>query len=251
VIFLALQQTHISFLKEIIEKHPKYFKKINKKAMFYGSVYPDMFYADIFFKKNNFSKQIHKTNSKEVIKIGLKMLKLSKNNFEKSFSLGFISHFILDNRIHNYLEKIKLYNRAEHLSLEFYLQLYVLNTEKIIIYKTPKKLLKKVFNELSLRESIKVTPGFLKKELFLFVCNYLIKETYQVYYSKTKKNNIFKKLFLKICFYPTIKSYGYKVYDLFNPNYNLLKKNIPDLIREYDIAKKEFYLFLKNNTIVE
>lgn len=245
MIFLALQQTHLSFLKEVINIHPKYFEKINKKALFYGAVYPDMFYADVFFKKNNFSKQIHKTNSKDVLKLGSRMLKLSKNNFEKSFSLGFISHFILDNRVHNYLKKIKSYNKSEHLSLEFYLHLNVLDTEKIVIYKTPKRLLKKVFIDLRKKESLKVVPGFLKKELFLFVCNYLIKETCDVYYSKKKKNNFFKKIFLKVCFYPTIKSYGYNIHDLFNPNYNLLKKYIPDLIKEYNLAKEEFSIFLK------
>lgn len=228
-------------------KYPLYFQNLNHKALFFGSVYPDMFYADITFREVNFSRYIHTKSFKEIIDISKRLLNNSKTNYEKSFSLGFISHFFLDFKIHQYLEKIKYHNRVEHLSFEFYLDKYVLNTKKVVISKTPVKLLKKVFGNGRVNEKkVNFIPSFFKKKLFLFVCNYLLNETNNIYYLKNKKSNIFKKAFLFICFFPTLKSYKYDALKLFKPDFNLMKKYLPDLLSEYNDAKKEYLKFIKN-----
>lgn len=245
---MALQQTHVIFLKEVIKEYSS-LKKYNNKNLYYGGIYPDLFYVSLFFPKPNFSIYLH--SRKDVIDIGKQMLVNSKNISEKSFSLGFISHFFLDKRIHGYLEKEGYFKGSEHLSLEFYLHIFLKSKDKVLVSKTPKKILIKTFKESIKgfsKKRYEYISNFLLNTLFLFVCNYILKETIEVKYLKNKKSNFFKDLFLKLSYFLAFRHYGYSVKDVLNPNFKLLDKHVPFLLKEYSLAKKDFIKFLDENS---
>ncbi|NCP72345.1 zinc dependent phospholipase C family protein [archaeon] len=241
---MALQQTHVIFLKEIIELHPNLLKNYNKKSLYYGAVYPDIFYIRLLKTRPNFSLYLHE--NKNIIKIGEELYNNSSNISERSFSIGFLSHFFLDKRIHGYLEKIGFIDGPEHLSLEFYLYMFLDKKTKVSVSKNPNKLLKKIFKFYFNKQNYFFIPNILIKRLFLFVCNYIIKETIDIKYKKIKKGNFFKNNLLKISYYFAFNSYGYSVSKLFNPDFKFLEKHLPFLLKEYNLAKKDFIDFLNN-----
>lgn len=245
---MALQQTHVGFINEVSLENPLLFEDLDNNSLYYGAVYPDLFYVSFFNFNQNLSLFLH--NHRDIINIGKELFLNARNNKEKSFALDFISHFFLDKRIHGYLEKIGSLESSSHLALKFHLHTILKHRGKVSVSRTPIKLLKKVFSKYIFHSKIKhhsLRPTKLNLKIFLFACNYIQKETIDICYTRVKRSNFFKNMLLKLSYYFAFRSYGYSVYKLFHPNYVFLNKHSLNLLKEYNLAKKDFIKYLNKN----
>ncbi len=253
---MATQQNHISFIKEIYLENQKHFKGLDLEQLCYGAVYPDIFYVNIFPNKNNLSWYLHGLYDLNFgIVFGKQLLKNAVNNKEKSFAIGFISHFVLDKYIHGYLKKYKMYDQVEHMVLEFYLQAKTSVQEKIIVGKQQNTLIDRVIERYYFKDQkkykIKYKVTRLRKIFFKFVCNTLFRKTVFTSYVHASKRNVFKNIFLGGLYYLPFRAHQYKVKSFLYPNYEVSKKYLYDLLEEYVQAKYEFVRLLKKNFLLD
>jgi hypothetical protein len=253
---MATQQNHISFIKEIYLENKKYFKNIDLKHLYYGSVYPDIFYVNLFPNKNNLSWYLHSLYDLNFgINFGKQLLKNAVNKKERSFAIGFISHFILDKHIHGYLMKNKLYDKVEHVVLEFYLQAKTSVEDKVVVAKQQNTLIKRVIEKYYFKDKIKYKLKYkttkFRRFIFRLACNVLFKKTIFTSYLHDSKRSFLKDVLLGGLYYLPFKAHNYKVKSVLYPNYEVKQKYLYDLLEEYVLAKYEFIRLLKRNFMLD
>lgn len=223
--------THIYVGKNILKNN----KQLNKNYFLSGYIFPDIYY---FFKKeNNVSDYWHETDDLNNIGIdfGYKVIKFSKNNKELSFSLGFLSHFLVDKKVHAYLRKNYLLNNYKHQVIENFLG--VEDRVSFPFLRYPKNLLEKSFTEnKNYRKQINI--NFFRKVLFFLKINIVDILVYQKY--KKKKNNfLINFLLLNIVYNDILKKDREKI---IQPSLFIKKKYLKEVNKiilksEKDIKK--------------
>jgi len=248
---MATQATHIHFVKEEYYKHPNLFKKIDLPHAYFGSILADVYYVKLFGrKKANFGVALH-TNDFGLA-VAKKLFEEAHNVRERSFAIGFVSHFILDKHIHGHLLKIGMFNRIEHMVLEFFLEAEVSrerNNMKIRRY--PKALfqrtLKRDFPKTYKKYKDELHVYFPKLIMYKFandvVFRYMLTSKYL--HSHPEKN-YFIDLLLKICYYLPLKAYDYRINTLIYPSHHLKERYLDELTKKYYLAQSEFHDFLKS-----
>jgi len=103
--------THINFITQEAKANPK-LKDLDLELMKLGSIIPDIIYYVPGLKIKIFSNMHH--NYDLAITFGKALLKNSKTKKEISFSIGFLSHVILDKEVHTYLKHTKNINWGGH-----------------------------------------------------------------------------------------------------------------------------------------
>jgi hypothetical protein len=253
---MATQQNHISFIKEIYLDNKNLFKKINLEQLYYGSVYPDIFYVNFIPKQQNFSWYLHGVYDLNFgIAFGKQLLKNAVNDKERSFAIGFISHFVLDKYVHGYLKRHKLYDKVEHMVLEFYLQAKTSAQEKVIVAKQQNTLIDRVMERYYYKDKKKYKlnykTGKLRRIFFKFVCNILFKKTLFSSYLHDSKRSAFKNIVLGGLYYFSFRAHNYKVKSFLYPNYEIKQKYLNDLLEEYEQAKVEFVRLAKRGFLLD
>jgi len=246
---MPISQTHVYFLKEIYDskKYKHLLNKLDLNSLYLGSVFPDMYYVS-FNSKNNAGLFLHEYN--RGIYFGYKLLNHSKNIREVSFSIGFLSHFILDSYIHGYLHSVNLFFSEYHIVLEIYLNSVVNKMKykhKFKSYLIPNNLLNSVFKKYHEKEHSKfVFSRFIGKymlRIMLFV-------QYNIYYFVYKKiynskHNFCSKLLCRIvCGFEFLR-YKYNVKNFINPNKRIINKHLSTMSDLYYKAQKEFIEILE------
>ncbi|MFA5746137.1 MAG: zinc dependent phospholipase C family protein [archaeon] len=153
---MPMARTHISFVSKL--------SGFDKSYLYSGAIFPDYFsFTKIHLNKHHELFTLLKNN--DGLMFGKRMLKLAKTKEEKAFTIGFISHFILDKHFHNYFDKQKVSTVEEHLSIESFYDTNFKNIQlKYIII--PKGLLDKTLNKYYSKE-IKSKVSYI--ELITFV----------------------------------------------------------------------------------
>lgn len=246
---MATQATHIHFVKEEYYKHPTLFNKIDLSHAYFGSILADIYYVKLYGrKKANFGVALHTNNFG--LKLAKKLFDDAHNYKERSFALGFASHFILDKYIHGYLIDIGMFNRVEHMTLEFFLEAEVAREKnEMVIKRYPKALfkrtLKKDFPQVYNKYKKELHVYFPKLMLYKFandvVFRYMLTSKYLHRYPK---KNIFLDFFLKVCYYAPLKSYDYRINTLIYPHYYLKERYLSEMLKMYALAQKEFHEFM-------
>ena len=246
---MATQATHIHFVKEEYYKHPNLFNKIDLPQAYFGSILADVYYVKLYGrKKANFGVALHTKDFG--LELGKKLFDEAHNYKERSFALGFASHFILDKYVHGYLMEINKFNCVEHISLEFYLEAEVAREKNnMVIRKYPKALFKRVLK----RDYPKVYTKY-KNELHVYfpkliaykiandvIFRYMLTSKY---FHTHPKKNFFIDLVLKACYYFPLKSYDYRINTLIYPHYYLKEKYLDEMLKRYTLAQKEFHEFM-------
>jgi hypothetical protein len=248
--------THIHFIKQIIKENKDLFSKLNKNIIFNGAVAPDLYYG-LPTKKHkylceNLSAFWHGPNKTN--KIGLKfakdLIKYSKNKKELAFAIGFLSHFILDMQVHNYLIKIKLMYNINHLVIENFLDCKY--KENIPLIKFPKRLMREVFKKECPNYYYKYKDHFnliifipYLNKILNFISHFIIKRKYKSR-RNTKRLMIWDIVFW-IVYYKPIKKLKLKgsFKKFIYPDYNLKEKHIQKIEKEIKKAKIKFIKKIK------
>ena len=139
---------HMQLVKDLVKENPKIFTKSDIKYLVHGATYPDIYYITglrSITKKPNISKFIHETVDDDY-NFGKLLLEKAKNRQERLFAIGFISHFILDKHVHNYINSHGIGKSIKHLMSEYYLETKFKN-QKVPIPRFPIKLIKACIKE--------------------------------------------------------------------------------------------------------
>jgi hypothetical protein len=247
--------THIHFLKQTFKENKQLFSKLNKTILFNGAVAPDLYYYlpiknYEYFEKNlsNYWHGYYNDN-----KIGLKfakdLIKYSKNKKELAFGIGFLSHFILDMQIHNYLRKIKQLQNINHLVIEHFLDSKFKGYMPLI--KFPKKLMRKIlkkehpkfYHQYMNQLNFTIFTPYLYK-IYNFINHFIITRKYKSRWN-TKKLMIWDPI-LWLAYYKPVKRIGFKnLNKLVYPDYNLKEKYISKIEIEIKKARKKFIKEIK------
>jgi len=238
---MAGTKTHLSFISECIAEK-KYFKKLNKRFLYSGAIFPDvnLFLCYHRTPDNNLSRFWH--TGKNGYMFGVKMLEYSKNKKERSFAIGFISHFILDNYIHGYLAKKKIKKSVYHTVCEFFLDGQFKN-KTILAPKYCQSLINRVLKyEYPQISKHYFTSVLQKRYYFAFVNNIIQKHLVTKKYRNSK--NAKKTYFLDLLIYRFGKKHadkiGADINEIIYPRDEIKKKYLYDLTNEYRKAKKYF-----------
>ncbi len=166
---MANTLTHSAIAKKAIEHRKKILKEQNLKEkeiseehFISGSVFPDIYEILSPKKKSKVKNKLTNTtlywheNIGFGKRFGERLLKKAKTKEDRSFALGFVSHFILDDYVHGYFRKNNMnnknsiYNSIDHLIIEYFINIDYIN-HKIPHIKSkhiPKELIQEVFKEL-------------------------------------------------------------------------------------------------------
>jgi len=245
-------QTHIALVKELVKENPKLFTTKDLKYLIQGAIFPDIYYITgmrTLATKPNFSKFIHETEE-ENYGLGKLMLQNAKIRPEKLFAIGFISHFILDKRIHNYLKKIGYYKDMRHMASEYYLDTKFPDLH-IPIPRFPLKLIKTNFekyypkdyktykNEISVSIKGLLFHDFVNR----FIVDKIINKRYRKEHYSTRLSIL--SLPFKLARLSKYKKMGYDYTILLNPDSQIKRKDHLDaMYKEYLKAKKETIDFI-------
>ena len=246
---MPISQTHVYFLKKIYnsKKYKYLLDKLDINSLYLGAVFPDMYYVS-FSSKNNAGLFLHEYN--RGINFGYRLLNHSKNIREASFSIGFLSHFILDSYIHGYLHKENLFFSEYHIVLEIYLNSAVNKTKYIHRFKSyliPNRLLNSVFKKYHEKEHDKfVFSRFIGKYMLWF----MLFVQYNIYYFVYKKiysskHNFCSKVLCKIICGLEFLRYKYNVKNFINPSKRIINNHLEIMVKLYSKAQKEFIEILK------
>lgn len=222
--------THLHLGRKIVKKN----NKLDKDYFLSGTIYPDFYY---FLKtKNNLSNFLHeKDNYNQIgIDFGYKLIEDSKDIKEISFSLGFLFHFLLDKKVHNYLRQKSYLKNYNHTVIENYLSLE--HKRKIPFLKAPKRLLIKVFKNYQKE----VNLNFLKKSIFWLKVKTLSWAIHRKY--KKKKNDFLVNRVLNYGYsYEDIKERK-KIIDplnVYKEDFKKIKKEMFKIEKEIDKIVKQ------------
>jgi hypothetical protein len=233
---MASIYTHAYFIKNIIEKEDLH---LNLKWAISGAIMADL---DLLSSPTKKKHILHKFWHKDDVKKGIgikfanKLLKESKNLKEKSFAIGFLSHFVLDKNVHKYLKDSSF---LKHIQIEYYLE-RIFADNKLYFY-FPKKRILEVYNKYFLEENESSRSIYKKIKkinritiLKFKITVYFIKKLVKSKYRSNKKN----KILLNFIF--TIASFkNKKLKSIYYPNIKY-KKNNKYLIKILENTKKEF-----------
>ncbi len=245
---MAQTLTHIALVKELAMENPKLFSKNDCKYLIQGAIYPDIYYITelkTITIKPNFSKFIHEME--ESIcgdNFGRHMLKDAKNRQERLFAIGFISHFFLDKRIHDYLRKKNIYSGLSHTVCEYYLDIKF-PSQNVPSPRFPHKLIKNTLQKQYPKYyeiyKKKIAVSTRKQVFFDFANRVIIKKIINGRYRKDNYRNRLSLLNLsfKLARLSKYKKMGYDFNSILNPNIQLRKEHLENLYAEYQKAKKE------------
>ena len=248
---MATQATHIHFVKEEYYKHPNLFARVDLPHAYFGSILADVYYVKLYGrKKANFGVALHTKDFG--LYLAKKLFIEANNNKERSFAIGFLSHFILDKYVHGYLMEVGMFSRVEHMAIEFFLEAEVArerNNMKIRRYPKAlfKRTLKKDYPEVYKIYKDELHVYFPKLIMYKFANDVLFRYmlTSKYLHSHPQKN-IFLDLFLRVCYYFPLKAYDYRINTLIYPSHHLKEKYLGELKKRYHLAQIEFHEFMKD-----
>jgi hypothetical protein len=246
-------QAHMEIIEDYFNNKKFASKKIDLTYFKSGCLLPDIFYyyrpTAIGNKIKHLSKLWHSPADEDIkeddfgLEFGELLCKLAETKTEKSFALGFLSHFMLDKKIHDYFDNENM-GVEEHIIAEYFLDNHFMN------YKIPKLVFPK---EFILRVFEKEYPrlhtlyksqieGINKYSLFRFkvankIINILIKKKYNL--SSSKANKRFIDYLYNIIIAKDFKRLGIDSKNIINPDYSITKKHIPQLIKKVNAVKRE------------
>jgi hypothetical protein len=248
---MAAILAHMQLVRDIVKENPKLFSKSDLRYLLQGATYPDVYYITglrSITKKPNFSKFVHETMDEDYSFAKL-VLEKAKNKPEKLFAIGFISHFILDKHIHDYINSTELGNNVKHLVSEYYLDTKFKN-QKIPTPRYPLKLIRTCVKKYypkdydTFKKRIKLSINSL---IFYDLVNrFIIKKIVNARYRKEKyktKLSILNVPF-KIARLSKYQKLGYDYKALLNPDISIKKKHTEKMYKIYLKAKEEFIDFV-------
>lgn len=248
---MAAILAHMQLIRDTVKENPKLFSKSDLRYLLQGATYPDVYYITglrSLTKKPNFSKFVHEImdNDYGFAKV---MLEKAKNRPEKLFAFGFISHFILDKHIHDYINSTELGYNVKHLVSEYYLDTKFKN-QKIPAPKFPVKLIKSCLKECYPKDydkfdrRIKLSINSIM--FYNFANRFIIKKIVNARYRKEKyktRLSIINVPF-KIARLSKYKKLGYDYRALLNPDISIKKAHTEKMYKLYLKAKEEFIDFV-------
>lgn len=248
---MAAILAHMQFVRDVITENPKIFSKSDLRYLIQGATYPDIYYITglrSITKKPNVSKLLHETTDDEYSFAKL-LLEKAKNRQEKLFALGFISHFILDKYIHDYINSTELSHSVKHLVSEYYLDTKFKN-QKIPIPRYPLKLIKSCFKEYypkdydKYKKRIKLSINSII--FYEFANRFIINKIVNARYRKEKYNTRLSLLNIpfKLARLSKYQKLGYDYKALLNPDISIKKKHIEKMYALFLKAKEEFIDFI-------
>ncbi len=243
--------THLSLISESLVEQKKKFEHLDKAYLYSGAVFPDvnLFLCYHHTPDDNLSRFWH--TGKNGFMFGKKMLEYSKNKKERSFAIGFMSHFILDNQIHGYLTKKKIKKSVYHTVCEFFLDAQFKN-KNIPVPKYCKALINRVLKHEYPEISKNYFTSVLQRRYYFSIVNNIIQK-----HLVTKKyrntDNSKRVYFLDVLMYHFGKKHAIKmksdINEIIYPKAEIKKKYLYDLTNEYNLAKKKFYALDFDNVI--
>lgn len=244
---MAAILAHMQFVRDAVKENPKLFSKSDLKYLLQGATYPDIYYITglrSITKKPNFSKFVHETMDEDYSFAKL-LLERAKNQQEKLFALGFISHFVLDKHIHNYINSTELAHSVKHLVSEYYLDTKFKN-QKIPIPRYPLKLIKTCFKEyypMDYEKFKKRTKLSINSIIFYdFANRFLIKKIVNARYRKGKYKTRLSLLNVpfKLARLSKYQKFGYDYRALLNPDISIKIEHTEKMYKLFLKAKEEF-----------
>jgi len=168
--------------------------------VYFGAVFPDIDYMSATrIKSNKFD--LHQMNDldeksnkkRENIEFGKKLVENARTREEKAFALGYLSHLIVDRRVHETLDAIEI-SPIDQFIIECYLTTQHRFNKSIFIQKFPAKLFERTLNN-SVSNYNHVNYSALKIKDFSFknyLLNAYIREKFisGLYYTASFCNNI-------------------------------------------------------------
>lgn len=248
---MAAILAHMQLVRDLVKENPKLFSKSDLRYLIQGATYPDIYYITglrSITKKPNVSKYLHETVDDDY-SFGKIMLEKAKNKQERLFALGFISHFILDKHIHNYINSTELEHSVKHLVSEYYLDTKFKN-QKIPIPRYPLKLIKACFKESNPKEyekfkkRIKLSVNSIL--FYQFVNRFLINKIINARYKKEKYKKRLSLLDIpfKLARLSKYQKHGYDYKALLNPDISIKKEHTEKMYSLFYKAKGEFLDFI-------
>jgi len=238
--------THINFIEQEIKEDPN-LEKLDAPSLKLGSIFPDIISYDPFLKIKLFSYMHY--NYDLAISFGKELLRNSRNIKEVSFSIGFLSHAILDKEVHAYLEHTKGIDYKDHFISEMYLDAK---------YKTsnyPKASFPNELFKITIQKKFKNYSCDINrlKKYHLWIYNisfnahksFIIKNFKQN--SKENKNKLFSFIF------ENQKYHGQKIKNILKNtkvNQEIIKKIIEKIEKGKINFKNEMNTYFKKNPIV-
>jgi hypothetical protein len=239
---------HMQLVKDLTKENPKIFTKSDVKYLVQGATFPDIYYITglrSLIKKPNISKFIHETVDEDY-SFGKLLLEKAKNRKERLFALGFISHFILDKHVHDYINSHGLGKSIKHLMSEYYLDTKFKN-QKVPTPRFPIKLIRNCLKEYYPKEysaySKRLKLSINSVLFYLFANKMIIKKIVNGRYRKEKYK---KRLSLidipfKLARLSKYQKFGYDYKLLLNPDISVKIEHTENMYKEYLIAKKETF----------
>ncbi len=114
------------------------FKKLNLDYVYQGAAFPDITHV---LKHDSDNFDLHQD-----INFGKKLVEKSHSIEERSFAVGYLSHLIIDEYLHNTLRELKI-EKLDHLFLEYFLESKIKFNKLIPLHKFPKKLFQETLAE--------------------------------------------------------------------------------------------------------
>jgi len=152
---MPMARTHQTFVKDL---------NYNKNYLYSGAIFPDYFsFTRIHLGRHHQFFEL--IRNKKAIDFAKEMLCLSKTKEEKAFSVGFLSHIILDRYFHDYLKKNKITSIEDHLSTEFFYDTKFKRKMDIPFIVLPKGLLERTILK-HYKKKIKLKVYFYELMLF-------------------------------------------------------------------------------------
>jgi len=175
---MPLPSTHLDFISQILSSDPNLFLRVSMDPVYFGAVFPDIDYMSATrIKSNKFD--LHQMNDldeksnkkRENIEFGKKLVENARTREEKAFALGYLSHLIVDRRVHETLDAIEI-SPIDQFIIECYLTTQHRFNKSIFIQKFPAKLFERTLNN-SVSNYNHVNYSALKIKDFSFK-NYLL-----------------------------------------------------------------------------
>lgn len=239
--------THLRFGHKCLNKLPDEIKKIvneNLTYFNYGTQGPNIFYYHSPFLKNKYKKiaeDIHNNSIINTLNDSKKLFNTSKYRDQiLSYTLGYISHFLLDSYCNDYIRLSSEKLNISKNSIKSEIERYYLNKDKVKANE-PLKEFKKVDISI-LKEILHVNQNDIKQSISNFL-----------YYSKLLyiKNNNYTKIATKLLSFTKHKDYSnFFIYK--DNNINLAQiirteKYFEIAVLHYERLINNYLMFIFNN----
>jgi hypothetical protein len=240
--------THEAVMKELMQEKPDLFRDINIKYFLSGSVFPDIGYFISSKNKKQLSIYLH-SGVNSTLNFARYLLKIAKTKKEKSFALGFMSHAIIDDRVHKELTKLEMYG-LDHISAEYFLDTKFKEEKTIVYCKIPNKIIKQTLIKEKRKDLIKSSQFNIVDKIIYKLSQSIIKRFILNRYiskKKIKKSYIIDTLVRKT-FKKPLFEFETDIQKILNPNYSIKRKSLKILLKACEKGKKDFVKILKTNS---